>query len=95
MKVSIEDVKHVANLARLELTDDEQSSMKSEMSKILSWMDKLNELQTNGVKPLIHMSSEVNILRNDEKGNILDHDRALENGPKTDTNYFRVPKVIE
>ncbi len=95
MNIDKETVQHVATLARLELNEKEETQMAQEMSKILSWMDKLNKLDTKGVEPLIHMSAELNVLRQDEQGNILEHDRAVKNGPKTDSNYFRVPKVIE
>ena len=95
MKVDKSVVSDIAHLCRLEMNDTEQENMAKEMSKILNWMEKLNEVNTDHVEPLIHMSTEVNVLRDDKPGNILQHKRALQNAPKKDSNYFRVPKVIE
>jgi aspartyl-tRNA(Asn)/glutamyl-tRNA(Gln) amidotransferase subunit C len=57
-------------------------------------MDKLNEVNTDNVAPLIHMSEEINVLREDEVNNSLKHDEALFNAPKKDSDYFRVPKFL-
>jgi len=88
-------VEGVAHLARLDINPSQTKEMVGEMNKILGWMEKLNEVNTDEVDPLIHMSSELNVLRTDEIDNILEHDKALKNAPKKDSNYFRVPKVIE
>jgi aspartyl-tRNA(Asn)/glutamyl-tRNA(Gln) amidotransferase subunit C len=69
--------------------------MIDEMNKILGWMKQLDEVDTKGVEPLIHISEEQNVLREDEPKNTLSHKEALHNAPKKDSNYFRVPKVIE
>ena len=95
MKVDKDTVEEIAHLARLELTEEEKKDMTSEMSKILNWMEKLNEVDTSKVEPLIHMSQEMNVLREDIEGEMLSHEAALKNAPKKDSNYFRVPKVIE
>lgn len=95
MKIDKKVVSDIAHLSRLEMNEAEQENMAKEMSKILNWMEKLNEVNTDNVEPLIHMSTEVNVLREDEPGNILPHKNALLNAPKKDSNYFRVPKVIE
>ena len=58
-------------------------------------MDKLNEVNTDQVEPLIHMSAEVNVLREDMVNNALTHEEALHNAPKKDSNYFRVPKFLD
>lgn len=95
MKIDNKTVSDIAHLARLELNENETTRMGTEMSKILGWMEKLNEVNTDNVEPLIHISEEVNVLRNDNVSNELGHDQALKNAPKKDSNYFRVPKVIE
>ncbi len=95
MKIDKNVVSDIAHLSRLEMGEAEQEAMAKEMSKILNWMEKLNEVNTDEVAPLIHMSLEVNVLRDDEPGNTLPHKNALLNAPKKDSNYFRVPKVIE
>ncbi len=65
------------------------------MNKILDWMEKLNEVDTSDVEPLMHMSAEMNVFREDVVQEHLDHKKALINAPKKDSDYFRVPKVIE
>jgi aspartyl-tRNA(Asn)/glutamyl-tRNA(Gln) amidotransferase subunit C len=57
-------------------------------------MDKLNEVNTDKVEPLIHMSAEINVLREDVASNSLTHEEALKNAPKKDSDYFRVPKFL-
>lgn len=95
MKIDKDTVKKISHLARLELDESKSEEMAGEMSKILGWMEKLNEVDTSTTAPLIHISTELNVLRNDEIGNMVSHERALKNAPKKDSNYFRVPKVIE
>lgn len=95
MKIDKKTVEDIAHLARLELTEEEKTEMSSEMTKILGWMEKLNEVDTSKVEPLIHMSQEINVLREDLEGEMISHEAALKNAPKKDSNYFRVPKVIE
>ena len=95
MKIDQETVTKIAHLARLEYADTEKVALVSEMNKILDWMDKLNEVDTANVEPLTHMSVEVNVLREDKVQPHLDHKKALFNAPKKDSDYFRVPKVIE
>ena len=65
------------------------------MTAIVSWVDKLGELDTKDVEPLTSMSYEINALREDEVGDHLPHELALKNAPAKDNDYFRVPKVIE
>lgn len=94
MKVNIETIQKIAHLGRLELGSKDEESFFNDFNKILDWMDKLNEVNTDNVQPLIHMSDEVNVMREDVALNTLDHDRALLNAPKKDSNYFRVPKFL-
>lgn len=95
MKINEELVKKVAHLARLEMPETEVKQTMQEMEQILSWMEKLNELDTTGVEPLIHISTEVNRLREDVAKPSLGTKEALKNVPVKDTDYIRVPKVIE
>ena len=88
-------VSDIAHLARLELDENQTKKMATEMNEILDWMKKLSEVNTDNVEPLVHISEEVNVLRDDEVANELEHERGLRNAPKKDSNYFRVPKVIE
>jgi aspartyl-tRNA(Asn)/glutamyl-tRNA(Gln) amidotransferase subunit C len=95
MKIDKDTVQKMAHLARLELDAESENEMVQSMTQILDWMDKLNELDTTGVEPLIHLSDEINVLRKDEVKPPLPHDKGLANAPRHDSDYFRVPKVIE
>jgi aspartyl-tRNA(Asn)/glutamyl-tRNA(Gln) amidotransferase subunit C len=95
MKIDKDTVGKIAHLSRLEYSEIEKESLVKEMNKILDWMDKLNEVDTTNVEPLTHMSAELNVFRDDVVKPHLDHKKALVNAPKKDSDYFRVPKVIE
>lgn len=95
MIINNDRVKYIADLARLEISESETEELKVEMNNILEWMTKLNEVDTDQVEPLIHMSSAVNILREDKVRDILSHERGLVNAPQKESNYFTVPKVID
>lgn len=95
MKIDKDTVGKIAHLSRLEYSETEKEALVKEMNKILDWMDKLNEVDTSNVEPLTHMSAELNVFREDVVQPHLDHKKALVNAPKKDSDYFRVPKVIE
>ena len=95
MAISDKDVKYIANLARLQLTDEEAQSFAGDMSKILQYMEMLNELDTSDVEPLEHVIELDSRFRKDLAQTPLSHDDALKNAPDADSDYFRVPKVIE
>jgi aspartyl-tRNA(Asn)/glutamyl-tRNA(Gln) amidotransferase subunit C len=95
MKIDRKDIEKLAHLSRLELTEEELVNMESDMNKMLHFVEKINELDLDGVEPLAYVSDEVNILREDEVKQDITHDEALKNAPDKDTDYFRVPKVIK
>jgi len=95
MSTDIQTIKKLAHLARLEFNEEKEQEMLQDLNKILNWMDKLRELDTEQVEPLTHMSEEVNVLREDVAKNTVTHEEALLNAPKKDSDYFRVPKVLE
>jgi aspartyl-tRNA(Asn)/glutamyl-tRNA(Gln) amidotransferase subunit C len=95
MKIDQNTVKNIAHLARLELAEQEETKMVTDLSKILDWMDQLAELDTTNVEPLTHMSEEVNVFREDNAKNRLSREEGLFNAPSKTAEYFRVPKVIE
>ena len=95
MSTDIQTIKKLAHLARLEFNGEKEQEMLQDLNKILNWMDKLRELDTEHVEPLTHMSEEVNVLREDVAKNTVTHEEALLNAPKKDSDYFRVPKVLE
>ena len=95
MKIDKETLNKIAHLARLEFDDSNTEKMLKDMNSIIAFVEKLNEVNTDGVEPLTTMSHEVNALREDEVKPHLSHERALKNAPKKDSDYFRVPKVLE
>lgn len=94
MKITEELFDKIAHLARLEFSEEEKSAMMKDMSKIVSWVEKLEELDTEGVEPLTGMSHEMNALRKDEKAEHLDKELAMQNAPEKENGFFKVPKVI-
>lgn len=95
MIIDKETVEKVANLARLELAENEKDEMIKDMSKILDFMAKLNEIDTTGVEPLVYMTDEVNVLREDVVKQEITTEQGLENAPKHTDEFFLVAKVIE
>jgi aspartyl-tRNA(Asn)/glutamyl-tRNA(Gln) amidotransferase subunit C len=95
MSVSEKEVRYVADLARLQLSEEEVKSLSGDMNKILGYMDLLNELDTSDVEPLEHVIEMESRLRKDEAKPTITHEDALKNAPDADSDYFRVPKVIE
>lgn len=93
-KISREEVRHVANLARLDLPDAEEARMTEQMNSILGYMDKLNELDTAEVPATTHAIELQNVFRADETVPSLDRELALSNAPQNDGVSFIVPKVI-
>ncbi|WP_224996760.1 Asp-tRNA(Asn)/Glu-tRNA(Gln) amidotransferase subunit GatC [Cesiribacter sp. SM1] len=95
MKIDKQTLQKIAHLARLEFEEESAEAMMADLSKILDWVEQLNEVDTEGVEPLTHMSVEVNVLREDLSQEPLSRERGLKNAPEKDQDYFRVPKVLE
>ena len=95
MKISLETVEKVAHLSRLKVIPGEAERLVEEMNEILNWMQKLDELPTDEIEPLIHISEEINQLREDVAVKQMSVKEALLNVPVKDSDYIRVPKVIE
>ncbi len=95
MKIDRDTLDKIAHLSRLEIDEKDAEKMMQDMSAMVTFVEKLNEVNTDGVEPLTTMSHEINSLREDEVKPHLDHAIALESAPKKDENYFRVPKVLE
>jgi aspartyl-tRNA(Asn)/glutamyl-tRNA(Gln) amidotransferase subunit C len=89
------DVDHVARLARLTLTTEEKARIGEQLTKILTYIDTLNRLDTEGVEPTTHAVPVVNVMRDDEVGPCLSPDEALANAPDRVDGFFRVPRIIE
>jgi aspartyl-tRNA(Asn)/glutamyl-tRNA(Gln) amidotransferase subunit C len=94
-KIDIATVNEVAHLARLEFTEEGKVDILNDMNRMLAFVDKLNEMDTEGVSPLIYMTDEVNVMREDVAKETLTQKQALKNAPKKDSDYFKVPKVID
>lgn len=95
MSVTKTDVKYVADLARLQPSEEETESLVNDMNQILDYMTTLEELDTSDVEPLKHVIDLEYRLRDDKAKEPLSHEDALKNAPDADTDYFRVPRVIE
>jgi len=95
MEITDKTVDELAHLARLEFKGEEKQRIKKDLSRILGFMEKLNEIDTEGVEPLIYLSEELNVMRNDEKKNTVSQKQALKNAPKADSDFFKVPKVLK
>jgi aspartyl-tRNA(Asn)/glutamyl-tRNA(Gln) amidotransferase subunit C len=95
MKLDVETLQKIAHLSRLEINEKDTDQMLRDMSNMLTFVEKLNEVNTDGVAPLTTMSHEINVFRDDVAKVDLTHDEVLSNAPKKDEDYFRVPKVLE
>lgn len=95
MKITEEIVDHIAHLARLEFEGEKKQAIMQDMENIISFMAKLNEVPTDNIQPLIFMSEEHNRLREDIPVISISQDEALKNAPKKDSDYFRIPKVLD
>jgi aspartyl-tRNA(Asn)/glutamyl-tRNA(Gln) amidotransferase subunit C len=95
MAIDKKTVEYVAHLARIELQDNELEKLSSQLHDILGFIDKLAELDTKNVSPTSHILPINNVLRNDEPRQSLTPEKALENAPSKEGNFFTVPKVIE
>jgi aspartyl-tRNA(Asn)/glutamyl-tRNA(Gln) amidotransferase subunit C len=95
MKIDKDLVDKIAHLARLEFRDEQKEKIEQDLNNILSFMESLNEVDTSNVAPLVYLSDEKNVFRKDEVKQEISHEQALKNAPKKDSDYFRVPKVIE
>jgi aspartyl-tRNA(Asn)/glutamyl-tRNA(Gln) amidotransferase subunit C len=94
MKISKKEVENVARLARLSLTDEELNRMTGQLDNILSYVDKLEELDTTNVVPTTHVFSLSNAFREDVIKESLSQEEAVKNGPQQDGEMFQVPRII-
>lgn len=85
----------LSKLAMLDFAETERARIKADLTQMIAFVDKLKELDTTGVAPLLHMSPGNTLLREDVPGNMLPHEEAMRNAPTNDGQYFLVPKVIK
>jgi len=95
MKIDAALISRLEKLARLQLDDAERSKLTSDLQRVLDMVDKLRELDTEGVEPLVYLNDDATELRDDEIARQLTQAEALLNAPKHDGQFFNVPKVIE
>jgi aspartyl-tRNA(Asn)/glutamyl-tRNA(Gln) amidotransferase subunit C len=95
MEVNDELVNNIALLARLQFGEHEKEEIKADLQKMIAFIEKLNELDTTGVEPLLHMSDNINVLREDKVEGSITREEALLNAPIHDEQFFNVPKVIK
>jgi aspartyl-tRNA(Asn)/glutamyl-tRNA(Gln) amidotransferase subunit C len=95
MKIDKSTLDKIAHLARLEYDEKNSEKMLKDLNNIVTFVEKLSELDTTGVEPLTTMSLEINALREDVVKEQLSRDEALVNAPKKDSEFFRVPKVLD
>ena len=95
MKVDVATVRRLAELSKLSFSENEENDMVDGLNEMIAFVDKLKELETAGVEPLVFMTNETNVLREDVIEAPITQAEALKNAPSKDMYYFRVPKVIK
>jgi len=95
VKITKEQIQHIAVLSRLNLSEEEKDLFGSQLSSILDYMDQLNELDTRETEPTSHVLSLSNVMRDDILTSSLPGEEALKNAPSHSQNFYRVPRIIE
>lgn len=95
MKIDDKMIDRISRLACLEFENDEKEQIRKDLERIITFMKKLQKLETENVEPLVYLSESQKHLRTDEPVQSISHDEALLNAPQTDGNFFLVPKVID
>ncbi len=95
MEVNSTLVNNLAHLSRLHFNEEEKKELEQDLQRIISFVEKLNEVDTTGIKPLQHMGTEINVLREDEIKGSISREEALLNAPSANGVFFKVPKVIK
>ncbi|PZE20670.1 Asp-tRNA(Asn)/Glu-tRNA(Gln) amidotransferase subunit GatC [Paenibacillus xerothermodurans] len=95
MSITIKNVEHVANLARLELNEEEKSKFTEQLNAILKYVEKLNELDTDNVEPTSHPVPLFNVMREDKTRPSLPIEKVLLNAPEEEDGHIKVPAVLE
>jgi aspartyl-tRNA(Asn)/glutamyl-tRNA(Gln) amidotransferase subunit C len=95
MEVNDAMIDKLAHLARLKFNDEEKQEIKTDLQRMIAFVEKMNELDLENVEPLLHMSDEINVLREDTVEGSVSRADALKNAPVHDEQFFKVPKVIK
>ena len=95
MEINDAMIDKLAHLAKLQFNHAEKQEIKNDLQRMIAFVEKLNELDLTGVEPMLHMSDEINVLREDEIKGSISRSVALKNAPLHDERFFKVPKVIK
>ena len=95
MKITNKLIQDIAALAKLEFDEKSREKMKEDLERIIRFIDKLSEIDTDGVEPLIYLSEEVSVLREDGIKAMVSQVEALKNAPEKDSDYFKVPTILK
>ena len=95
MEINEALVEKLAQLSRLNFNTEEKAEIKSDLQRMISFVDKLNELDLADTEPLLHMSEEINVLRDDKVQGSVSREQGMKNAPGHDEKFFKVPKVIK
>ncbi len=93
--ISTEEVRHVAKLSQLRLSEEEVQFFSEQLSQVVDYIDKLKELDVDGIEPMAHPTGMTNRSREDRRGPTLTEEQALANAPEADPPFFKVPKVLD
>ena len=94
MKIDKKLISDLAKLAKLDFDDKSSLDMQDDLKKIIGFVDKLSEINTDNIEPLVYLSEELNVMRDDMKFQNLSQENALKNAPKKDSDYILVPKIL-
>ena len=95
MEVNNKLIQDLSRLAKLKFDEKSVEKMKGDLNKMIGFVDKLSEIDTEGIEPLIYLNEEVNVLREDEIAHEVSQENALKNAPQKDSDYFKVPTVLK
>ncbi|SUP41392.1 Asp-tRNA(Asn)/Glu-tRNA(Gln) amidotransferase subunit GatC [Veillonella criceti] len=95
MKITRDEIKKIALLSRLDISEENMGSVEKALNDVLSYVTELEELDLDGVQPMAHAVPLQNVFREDEVKPSLDHDLALQNAPEEENGYFKVPRVVQ
>ncbi len=95
MEITEKTIDHLAHLSKLEFSAEDKTEMVGDLQKILSFIEQLNGLDTEGIEPMVYMNEEYNKMREDIHEQTYSKQEALKNAPRKDTDYFKVPKVLK
>lgn len=95
MKITEDVVNHIAHLSKLQFEGESKKAIQQDLENIVSFMEVLGEVDTEHLEPLIFMNDEINVLREDVPAQTIQKEEALSNAPKRDSDYFRIPKVLD